>query len=527
MINFKHIIIGICLSLLLFSCKRDWNDHFAINVKTVNTSLWVDVQKDSNLTQFVKYINKYHFDTLFKSSDKIYTLFIPSDKAFTSYVDDSVYTRLLLKYLISQYYIQSENIQGKRKIQTLGLKYPLFERNGSNSYFDGISLKFESPLYINGKFYIMDSIAYPKLNLYEYYSRDNLTFKNFIDSKDSILVDKTKSTPIGYDAKGNVIYDTVPIIYNSFEAKYFPVSKESRYKTATVVFPLQDDYNNALTLVAQKLNKQGASYTDYRDIPLTWQNDVLIPYLAKFGVFENMLEPSEFVNPHPKDTFKLKNILGDSVVIKYQVTQKTICSNGYAYNYQNFTVPDTVWNGIYRFEAERLIKQNGVNNYSWIPGVNVSYTQLLMPIKEYNKGIASNDSSLKVNIPAAYSGNYSFEFNVNRLLPRKYLMVIHTNYSYGGIFDIYVNDQLVVSDFNYQTKNTLWAFNGIRFPSVTGKLIKTYTATWSNPWINFDCFITPTVYGTCKIKVVYKGKCASNKINPGISIDYIDFKPYW
>ena len=39
--------------------------------------------------------------------------------------------------------------------------------------------------------------------------------KNYIDSQDSIIIDKEKSEPIGFDPDGNTIYDTVSIIYNN------------------------------------------------------------------------------------------------------------------------------------------------------------------------------------------------------------------------------------------------------------------------------------------------------------------------
>lgn len=522
----KQIIIVAFLFLLFYGCRKDWKEHYSTNIQTVNKNVWEDVQKDPNLSEFVKYIKKYQLDTIFAKTDKVYTMFIPSDEAFANYSENSDSTLLLLKYLISQYYIESTSIQGKRKLLSLGKKYPTFWNNAGKSFFDGIYLKFESPLYLNGKFYIMDTIAYPKLNLYEYYSQFNPVFKNYKDSKDSLTVDKTKSTPIGYDAKGNVIYDTVPLIRNSFEEKFFPVSKESRYKTATVVFPLSTDYNVALTAMAQKLKTQGAPYNDYNDVPIRWQYDILVPYLMKYGIFENELEPADFTKYTKKDTIKLKNILGDSIVIKYKVFNKNVCSNGYAYDYYNFAIPDTVWNGIYRFEAERLVKTTGVNTFAWYPSlVTESYTQQLTILKEYTPVKTSNDTSVRVVFPNSYSGEYSIQFNVANLLPRKYLMVIRTNYSYGGVYDIYVNDTKVIADFDYQTKNTLFP-SQIRFKSaVTGKF---YTTTWSNPWVSFDCFITPTDYGTCRIKIVNKKACANTTlINRGLSIDYIDFKPYW
>jgi Fasciclin domain. len=525
MMNLKQIIIGVLIFVVFYSCRRDWNDHYSSNIKTVNGSVWDDVQKDGNLSQFVKYVKQYRLDTMFLKNDNVFTLFVPSNKAFTNYTGDSASTVILLEYIIAKYYIQSENIDGKRKIQTVGKKFPLFERYGSSMYFDGISLKFESPLYKNGKYYIMDTIPYPKLNLYEYFARTNTVLKAFIDSRDTTLVDPERSTPIGYDSKGNVIYDTVPIKYNFFEAEYFPVSKESRYNTATFVFPKSGDYNKSLDSVALMLNKQGSPYSTYSDIPIGWQNKILIPYLLKYGVFENMLEPSEFVRT--KDTLKLKNILGDSVVINYSIGQKTLCSNGYAYNYQNFRVPDTVWNGTVRFEGENLVKVTGQNTYDWVSGVNVSSTQTVSPIKGYFPGKTSNDSALLVRIPSNYKGEYSIEFNFGYLLPRNYLMVIRTNYTYGGIFDIYVNNVKVIADFNYQSKNKYPA--GVQFLSVTGKKYPSYfsKSLQLTSWVCFDQYITLTEYGKCNIKIVYKGKCATSIINPAISLDYIDFRPYW
>jgi hypothetical protein len=120
------------------------------------------------------------------------------------------------------------------------------------------------------------------------------------------------SRPIGFDEYGNTIYDTVSETFNLFEEEYFPVSEESRYKTATIVFPLEEDYNAALTEMALSL---GSGYEDHTDIPLVWQNEILIPYLLEHGVFENMVEEDEFIMPVYEDTLKMKNILGDSVVI--------------------------------------------------------------------------------------------------------------------------------------------------------------------------------------------------------------------
>ena len=295
----------------------------------------------------------------------------------------------------------------------------------------------------------MSQVGFPLPNIYEYYAVNNPILKKYIDSQDSIILDKGRSKPIGFDSEGNTIYDTVAIIYNKFEHKFFPVSKEFRNKTATMVFPVEADYNQALTDMAQSMN---SVYQDYKDIPLDWQNKILIPFLLKKGVFENMIERPVFLTPTYGDTIKMKNILGDSIIINYIPGSKVICSNGYVYNYQHFQVPDTLWKGTIVFEGEALLFQTGINKFGWREGVTATSSVSIKPTRDYI-AIASNDSILRVPFPINYTGTFSLEFTIKNLFPRKYLMKITYGYvNYGGIYDIYVNDELVRT-FDYDHYN--------------------------------------------------------------------------
>jgi hypothetical protein len=372
-----------------------------------------------------------------------------------------------------------------------------------------IPITFESPIYRNGKYYLINQVALPRPNLYEFFDLNNPILADYIDSKDSIILDKELSRPIGFDSLGNTIYDTVSIIWNEFEEEFFPVSEEFRFKTATIVFPLEDDYNNALTDMAQSMN---AGYVDYKDIPLAWQNEILIPYLLEHGVFENMVEEHEFILPSYRDTLKMKNILGDSVVIDYQPADKYLCSNGYAYNYESFVVPDTLWSGAYRFEGEWLLRQTGFNKYAWLDEVKVSSSSSFPPIRELIP-TASNDSIMKVYYSSNYSGSYSLEFNIDNLFPRKYLMVVRTHMYVGGVFDIYVNDELVMTmDWYTYFLDPYWR-------SVAGGIYRP-----EGSYNRFDCFIENKLdYGQTRIKFVYRepGKVQTK----GLLIDYIEFIP--
>ena len=267
-------------------------------------------------------------------------------------------------------------------------------------FLDDVPIEFESPLYKNGKYFKLNKVALPKPNLYEYISATNPVLKRYIDSQDSIIVDKELSRPIGFDEYGNTIYDTVAIIYNEFEEEFFPVKEEFRYQTATIVFPKEENYNNALTNMAISMN---CGYNDYKDVPIEWQDEILIPYLLEHGMFENMVEQEEFLEETVKDTVKMKNILGDSIVIDYVPAEKTICSNGYAYNYQDFVVPDTLYAAPTRMEAEILTRDAGGNRYFWNDDVTVINDVSYSPFQEFISG-ASNDSILKVNFTKGYTG---------------------------------------------------------------------------------------------------------------------------
>lgn len=502
-------ILGIVLILFMCSCEKYWDDHYNSQPETVDQNVWEALQDEANITLFIQFVNEYNYDTLFLTNDT-YSLFIPVDDAFREFLDTGQMTSSILDYHISLHFIQSGYIQGKRKIQTLAEKFALFEKYGNSFLFDGIPVTFESPLYRNGKFFIIDKVGLPKPNLYEYFAVNNPVLKSYFDSQDSIILDKEKSRPIGFDDFGNTIYDTVSETINIFEKEYFPVSEEFRNKTATIVFPLEDDYNAALTEMALAL---GSGYQDYNDIPLIWQYEELIPYLLEHGVFENMLEESDFMKPPGKDSVRLKNILGDSIFVSYQPVDKAICSNGYAYNYADFSIPDTLFSGSVRYEAEWLLDETGINKYVWNEEAKVISDLPFEPRQEYIPD-ASNDSILTVYLTNKYSGTYSVEFNVDNLFPRKYQMIVRTHMNIGGIYDIYVNDELVKT-FDYYDY-ILW--RGLYF-SVTGER---YLPEGS--FNIFDCWVE-NIYEYGKAKIRFEYNAPGNVQTNGLVVDYIEFIP--
>jgi uncharacterized surface protein with fasciclin (FAS1) repeats len=502
------LIIGL-ITIGAASCTKQWDDHYTVYPETVDENVWDVIQSDAQFSSFVEIIKAAKMDTLFLS-DIAYTIFAPTNDAISSFQGVKEFSDVVLAYHFSSHFINISSIQGKRQVQTLTEKFALFERNGNKVKIDDIEVVAESPLYKNGKFFTMGKVIEPQPNLYEYYQFTNPVLSKYIDTQDTIILDKEKSKPLGFDEQGNTVYDTVSIVANKFEMKYFPVKHEFRNLTSTIVFPKEEDYRSALDVMAQSL---GGVYNDYNDIPLDWQEEVLIPHILYQGVFLNRLEPEEFIWESPTDTLKLLNVLGDSVVINYVPTDKALCSNGYAYNYQSYEIPDSLYKGGNKMEGEALVDPTGLNKYAWLDSVTVKSDISLAPMQELIQG-ASNDSIIRVSFPKGYTGKFTLDFKSPKLFPRKYLMVISTHMDIGGIYDIYVNDELVKT-FDYyayiQGRGVIFSVTGARYVP-RGRFNK------------FDMYVDNIEeYGSAKIRIDYKGPgfVASN----GLVIDYIEFIP--
>lgn len=511
--SYRIYILGIVFLSLLSACKEDWDNHYLPQQATVDKNVWQALQDEPRVSKFVEYLKEHQYDTLFLTNNT-YSIFAPDNEAFAQFETEDSITTGLLAYHISKFFVQTPSIVGKRKIQTFNEKFALFNNAAGDYYLDDILIDFESPLFRNGKYFILKQVAKPRPNIYEYIALTNPVLKRYIDSEDSLVLNKELSTPIGFDDEGNTIYDTVADIINMFEIEFFPISEEFRNSTATLVFPKEENYNDALTAMAQSLN---SGYVDYRDVPMEWQNEILVPYLLERGVFENMLEREEFLQKAINDTVKLKNILGDSVVIDYEPGEKTICSNGYAYNYDNFVVPDTLYKASIFYEGEWWLKTLGNQSFAWNEGI-INFSDKSYAFKKEFVSSAHNDTIFTVYFDKGYTGRYSVKFNVDNLFPRRYLAVVRTVMRVGGIYEFYVNNQLARTfDYADYKSTSGYVINSV----VPGKTYRPQSLGYNR----FDFWVNDLEeYGKAEIRIEYKGP--STVLTNGLTIDYIEFVPY-
>lgn len=510
----KILIAAVIVSV--FGCTENWDDHYNTQPETINTNVWEGIKGRSELSSFVALVEKYKLDTLFLSNDT-YTLFVPDNSAFEKLVKSQVSDTTILKYHISRHFVQPVDIQGKRKLQTLGFKFSTFENINGKPTYDGIVMSFESPLYINGKFFILGEVAIPRLTLYQYIAANNHYLKAYIDSKDTIVMDYNRSIPLGFDDKGNTVYDTVAVKYNKvYDMEYgFSLAAEYRKWAATLAFPKLANYEIGLDAMANNL---GGKFQSHEDIPVKWQNEILIPYMLERGLFLNMLDISEFKDStvlNYRRRYGMLNLKGDSINIGYKpAANPYLCSNGLYYDYQKFDVPVKLYSDTIKVEGESLARRDGTKYL-----LRTSVIQVGTAFNVTNNYIlgASNDSLFQVNFPG-YKGIYNLTFKGKSMFPRRYRMEVHTNMYIGGIYDIYVNDVLV-KHFDYYD----YILYRKVIPSVEpGKKL----APRSGDFNCFDCYVDNiTEYGRPSIRFEYKGPSSSSIIKSGLVIDVIKFLP--
>ncbi|MCP4313045.1 MAG: hypothetical protein GY790_17435 [Bacteroidetes bacterium] len=497
------IYILLFLAICGQGCKDSWDDHYLPDEAQVDRPIWEVIQEEPRFSVFVEEIINQSLDTIF-SNEISHTLFIPGNETLQQALDTSSNPSELLLYHISPTLFMSRSVDHPRRLQTLLGKFVLISPGGDGMYFDNTVISRVGPLCMDGKYYEIESPVTPRPNLYEFTARHSPYLREYIDSQDSVYLDLEFSIPIGFDELGNTVYDSVFGVANLFELKYFPITEEFRDENATFVLFTQEQYLSALEQVASDLQYPGEAGDA---LPKQWQSDVLMPQLLTNAMFEGMLAYVEFMQG------EMESITGDTVIVDYQninPDSKYLCSNGLAYTYSDFRIPDSLYMGAIKIEGEDLLDTLGMKKWTWKDDVVAS--GLVAEPKEYESSIASDGAMLAVELPMAYEGEYSMEFTIYNVLPLRYRLEWSSGYRPSGLFAVYVNDEKIGEFDSFKFKKSIL--------SVTGELFR--------PKDNFnrkDFWVENiTEYGDVRVRFEYLGPGEAS--NPhGLTIDYIKLIP--
>jgi hypothetical protein len=512
----KSIRIGLTLFIVLtiLGCQKEIDEYYYEDTEEfIDTELLSLLKEKEEYSIYVSMLEAYDMDTLFEKGLSL-TLFIPTDSAFESMSELYLDTIDLIKYLISESYINIAHIQGQRRIQTSSGKFAVIQNTGLSATFNDVEISETGPLCRDGKYYGISEIAQPLPNLYEYIALTNSFFKSYIDSKDSSYLDLELSTPQGYDVEGNTIYDTVLTTVNVFEAEFFPVSEEFRSKKATMLLFNQEQFDNAISLIAEDL---GLPSDD--NIPDQWKSDILMPYLIGQGTFWNDLSIQDFMPG------KIRNINGDSVEVLVEnidFSSSFECSNGRVYNYLDFVVPDSVYKGEHIRQGEHLVLSKGSGIYTWAEETVVDGAPV-NPIAGKNPS-ADNDSVLIVRFDENnYSKDFSMTFKFHNIFPGTHRLLIRAKKDLpSGIFQVLVNGEVMQIDLGYGVSDRIDFYdlrNKVR--SITKKEV-------FNMENSYNCFdmIVDNIYEYGDVDVTLRYVEPGYNSDNGFAIDYFMLENY-
>lgn len=490
-------------SMLLDSCEDPWADHYQDVPEKVNIKLWDALKEEERFSSFVQYMEAQSLDTLFEEGLS-HTLFIPSDEALEGMLDTAANASEILRYhIVKSLFIGDNQAEEKQLLTSLG-KYVLFQLGNGFSSFDEIPIKYSSPLHLDGKYYELDGLALPRPNLYEYIANNNPFLKGYIDSKDSIYMDRELSTPIDFDELGNTVYDTVFGLVNIFEYEYFPISEEFRDRKASFLLFSQEQLDAALDEMAMNINLGNGN-----DIPDRWKSEVLMPALMTSAIFKGQLEYSDLM----KDT--LTSITGSEVVIDHtnvNPDSRFRCSNGMAYLFDQLIIADSLYLGGIRKEGEHLVDSVG-ETYNWKDEVILDGETNGIPASlKSNYGSGGRVLSVKLSPELSYS----VEFQIKNVLPMRYRFLWRGNSSLAGKYRIYINGE-IIGEFDtwefFQKK--IWSVkDGIVYRKDDGDYnIKDF-------WVE-----NLTEYGDVSVKIEFLEPSEFRPYDVGMIIDYVELIP--
>lgn len=517
--------IGLLTLLVVFlSCNNTMDDYFRVDTEETSDMTVLEVlDTKPEYSTFVSIFRSYSMDTIFDAGKSI-TIFVPDNDAFASTYDIFLDTLDAIRYYVSETYINLAQIQGEVLVKTVGDKYATISNTGAQVLYDDAVVIDESPLCVDGKYYGISNFVQPKPNLYEYISATNEFYKAYIDAQDSRRLDPN-STPIGYE-DGNTVYDTIWIEENFFEIDYFPVSEELKEERATLFLFTGEQMKDALEVVSDDLG-----LASVEDIPEVWINEIMMPALTDNSVFARELQPEDFASG------RVKNIKGDSVDVNFDdINNESFqCSNGLAYQYEVFSIPEELYYGTDTIHGESLTVEKGIDSYTWGPNVITEGTPYVPdPMVEFNQKLGKNIMSVSLSESTSFEMTTSF----NNMFPGSYLLICNVKTNPSGVFKIYANDKLlevkIIKGFAYGgtiTENYIDLYdirnqgsssspNTIRYISDTRYSIEEGFRT-------FEVLVEDIEeYGDVDIRIVYEGPSPKNSRNKGFILNYMTLESW-
>lgn len=252
--------LGLCVG-----CQdKIWDDHYGIVGTTETRNLMQVLENMPECASFCNVLKNHGFDSLLVA-DQTFTVWVPTNEAMAGFVENEETENQFLQNHISRYLYGQVELADTSYIRMKMLNGKLQEYKFQNQgyTFAGVPVVGPDIAASNGIIHTIASRAPFYYNLYEKICQpENQTdsVAKFLTSFDKYTFNESKSTAIGKDKFGQVVYDSVFDFKNAWLSRYGLLNNEdSMY---TMIVPTNDAWKEGYARLSSYFRTFGESFKD-------------------------------------------------------------------------------------------------------------------------------------------------------------------------------------------------------------------------------------------------------------------------
>lgn len=347
----KYLLsVIVLLTGVLFSCTEEWDSHYSKqeevvnneNIEIVDESIVTYIKSQSSYSSANKFFEETGVFTSMTEKNLFYAIFVVDNDGMPTFTENDDLAYLASSH-ISTISLSPGNIKDGQRIVMWNTKYVNVTKmpvdDGHLITFNGSRVKRVIKAN-NGYIYELEGLIQSPRSLMEVLEslNDNYSiFKDMVLSKNEKTFDKDASVPIGVDASGNTIYDSIFTVKNPyFESKGVKLFDES--SSITMLIPSNEQITNAMSEGKAKLSSWN----------IARQDSILENWCFQSAFFTKKYTREAFEDTQNIDLTSAFGKQWRTTVNKVDLDNPIEMSNGIAYYMTSFKIPQNVL--IYRFK---------------------------------------------------------------------------------------------------------------------------------------------------------------------------------
>lgn len=294
--RYKHLkgfvpLSALIVVLLASSCTKEWDDHydegsFDLPGKTVTEY----IKEQPDLSTFSNMLELSGYDDILNASQS-YTVWAPKNDALIGLdITDTELVKKTVQNHITRSRVTTSGIDISY-IRMLNNKYVSFSKEQSGYTFGDNNVTLANQPAKNGLIHVIDGYAPYVYNLWEYLGKTNGldSLREYIYGQSKKVFDAANSTEIGANENGQVIYDSVFVIWNPVLDRLGSIDVED--STYTAIMPDNNAWNEAYSRIERYYNFPTDAGSTARQTDLT-----------RFTVIQDMLYRGRISEPAKLDS---------------------------------------------------------------------------------------------------------------------------------------------------------------------------------------------------------------------------------